>query len=122
MPDKETRLQILSKLLAGQKYELSEKQLHAIATITEGSIFTLVSTKRVSGYSASDLTALCRDAALGPIRELGSEICDIDIESVRAISQEDFDSSLKTIRASVSSSSISSFESWNKLYGSYSCT
>jgi len=65
------------------------------------------------------LTALCRDAALGPIRELGAEICDVELDHVRAITPDDFNLSLRTIRASVSASSISAFEAWNKDYGSY---
>lgn len=55
LPDLETRIKLLKKLLAKQGCSLTQQELKRLATLTEG-------------YSASDLTALAKDAALGPIR------------------------------------------------------
>lgn len=55
LPDKETRAQLLKRLLSKQGSMFSDKDLGRLASLTEG-------------YSASDLTALAKDAALGPIR------------------------------------------------------
>jgi spastin len=46
---------LLAKLLSKHNNPLSEKQLNKLAELTQS-------------YSSSDLTALAKDAALGPIR------------------------------------------------------
>jgi spastin len=48
-----------------------------------------------SGYSASDLTALCREAALGPVRELGAAIANVSIDSIRPVRLSDFSDALQ---------------------------
>nr|XP_037272425.1 spastin-like isoform X2 [Rhipicephalus microplus] len=60
LPDEKTRLVLLEKLLRKQNSPLSLDKLKYLARVT-------------SGYSGSDLTALAKDAALGPIRELNPE-------------------------------------------------
>jgi len=63
------------------------------------------------------LTNLCKDAALGPIRELGSKLIDTPQENVRPIQLKDFEQALKNIRPSVSEQSLKGYEQWNKEYG-----
>ena len=48
-----------------------------------------------SGYSASDLTALCREAALGPVRELGAAIASASLDSIRPVRLADFSDALQ---------------------------
>lgn len=57
LPDVRTRIQLLESVLSrgAASSTLSETELERLSTLTDG-------------YSGSDLTALCRDAALGPIR------------------------------------------------------
>lgn len=55
LPDLDTRAKLLKKLLAKQGCSLTQSELKRLATLTDG-------------YSGSDLTALAKDAALGPIR------------------------------------------------------
>lgn len=55
LPDVDTRAELLKKLLAKQGCSLQPAELKRLAKLTEG-------------YSGSDLTALAKDAALGPIR------------------------------------------------------
>jgi spastin len=55
LPGPETRMSLIGRLLAKQSSPLSEQDLAQLARLTEG-------------YSGSDLTALAKDAALGPIR------------------------------------------------------
>ncbi|KAL6063429.1 putative 26S proteasome subunit yta6 [Balamuthia mandrillaris] len=105
LPDAATRLRILKSLLDQQKHSLSEKDFLEIAKLS-------------NGYSGSDLTAVCREAALEPIRELGLEVRNVDADSVRAITKRDLTMALNHIRASVSSSTLGAFEEWNKVYGS----
>ncbi len=51
----QTRRQLLNRLLAKHHNPLTDEELYRLAELT-------------SGYSGSDLTALAKDAALGPIR------------------------------------------------------
>ena len=57
--------------------------------------------ERTSGYSGSDLAALCREAALGPIRELGARVADVRPDEIRPIMLRDFLDALRQVRASV---------------------
>jgi len=73
------------------------------------------------GYSGSDLTALAKDAALGPIRGVTSEqLKNIDVSHVRGITLKDFKESLKKVRPSTSPQLLRSLEIWNKSYGDVS--
>ncbi|XP_046971338.1 spastin isoform X2 [Vanessa cardui] len=107
LPDARTRGALLAGVLArgAAAAELSAAELARLAALTDG-------------YSGSDLTALCRDAALGPIRELDpEEVKCLDLSLVRSITFQDFMDSLKRIRPSVSPLSIVAYEKWSVQYG-----
>lgn len=105
LPDENTRLVLLEKLLRKQNSPLSLDKLKYLARVT-------------SGYSGSDLTALAKDAALGPIRELNPEqVRCVDPKKMRNITLEDFMMSLKKVRCSVSSQSLEFYERWNQEFG-----
>lgn len=55
LPDLQTRIILLQRLLAKHNDPLTPEELNEMAVLTEG-------------YSGSDLTGLAKDAALGPIR------------------------------------------------------
>jgi spastin len=55
LPDASARVLLLTQLLSKHNSPLGEKQLIKLAELTQS-------------YSSSDLTALAKDAALGPIR------------------------------------------------------
>lgn len=121
LPSKETRRQIISNLLNDQNHNISSRSLSSIVNGTEGNAD--VNNSEIdthTGYSAFDLTALCKDAALGPIRELGSSIKDVPESEVRPIILKDFQHSLTQIRPSVSSESVKLYEKWNQEFGSLS--
>ncbi|XP_044728262.1 spastin isoform X4 [Chrysoperla carnea] len=105
LPDCRTRVQLLRRLLEKHSSPLTEAQLERLSQLTEG-------------YSGSDLTALAKDAALGPIRELDPEqVRNVDLSSVRNITINDFLESLKRIRRSVSPHSLIAYEKWSLEYG-----
>ncbi|XP_026490941.1 spastin isoform X2 [Vanessa tameamea] len=107
LPDARTRGALLRGVLArgAAASELSDDELARLAALTDG-------------YSGSDLTALCRDAALGPIRELDpEEVKCLDLSLVRSITFQDFMDALKRIRPSVSPLSIVAYEKWSVQYG-----
>lgn len=108
LPDLETRMELLKKLLSKQGSQFTNAELKRLATLTEG-------------YSGSDLTALAKDAALGPIRELQPEqVKQLDPGAVRGITLNDFLDSLKRIRRSVSPQSLVAYEKWSLQYGDVS--
>ncbi|CAB3991063.1 spastin isoform X2 [Paramuricea clavata] len=105
LPDSKTRKTLLAKLLTRHHSPLSDSELDQLAMLTEN-------------YSGSDLTALARDAALGPIREMRpDELQTISANKVRNIKFSDFVDSMKNVRASVSPETLKIFQDWTKTYG-----
>ncbi|CAN9499963.1 unnamed protein product [Ophioblennius macclurei] len=105
LPDDETRLTLLKNLLGKHGKPLSKNELSHLARAT-------------AGYSGSDLTSLAKDAALGPIRELGpDQVRCMAATEMRNIKMKDFEDSLKRIKPSVSPSTLNMYTKWNKDYG-----
>lgn len=75
--------------------------------------------KLTDGYSGSDITALAKDAAMEPIRELGDRLIDVDFSKIRGINLNDFTNAMLTIKKSVSSESLKQFETWATSFGSH---
>ncbi|KAG8583231.1 hypothetical protein GDO81_008329 [Engystomops pustulosus] len=99
------RLLLLQNLLSKQGNPLTQKELAQLARLTEG-------------YSGSDITALAKDAALGPIRELKPEqVKNMSASEMRNIKFSDFQNSLKKIKCSVSAATLESYVRWNKEFG-----
>lgn len=69
------------------------------------------------GYSGSDITALAKDAAMGPLRNLGEALLYTPMDQIRPIRMADFESSLVSIRPSVSKKGLEEFEEWAREYG-----
>jgi len=108
LPDPATRVVLLKKLLAKHNHPLTSQLLADLSQRTES-------------YSSSDLTELAKDAALGPIRELGPEqVKHMEARKIRPITMNDFLDSLKRVRHSVSCGSLNAFEKWNAEYGDVS--
>ncbi|KAF9578164.1 hypothetical protein BGW38_006184, partial [Lunasporangiospora selenospora] len=89
LPEAETRKSLLMMLLKGHDYRLSASEIQKLVHLTEG-------------YSGSDLTALAKDAALGPLRSLGETLLDTPADQVRPIQFQDFIQAIQIIRPSVS--------------------
>nr|XP_011736537.1 spastin [Macaca nemestrina] len=105
LPNEETRLLLLKNLLCKQGSPLTQKELAQLARMTDG-------------YSGSDLTALAKDAALGPIRELKPEqVKNMSASQMRNIRLSDFTESLKKIKRSVSPQTLEAYIRWNKDFG-----
>uniref|UniRef100_A0A674IS81 Spastin n=1 Tax=Terrapene triunguis TaxID=2587831 RepID=A0A674IS81_9SAUR len=105
LPNEETRLILLKNLLSKQGSPLTQKELAQLARMTDG-------------YSGSDLTALAKDAALGPIRELKPEqVKNMSASEMRNIRLSDFTESLKKIKRSLSPQTLDAYIRWNKDFG-----
>ena len=105
LPDAETRITLLKKVLTAQAHSLSDYDIAQLARLTEG-------------YSGSDLTALAKDAALGPIRERSVEDLKLMTASnIRPLNFYDFKNSLQKIRQSTPRDLLTELEKWNRNYG-----
>lgn len=105
LPSLEARKSVLQKLLAKHHNIISSSQLDQIA-------------KHCEGYSASDLTALAKDSALGPIRDVDYEtLRQMPANKVRPMCVQDFEKSMRLVRPSVNPSLIGVLEQWNADHG-----
>jgi SpoVK/Ycf46/Vps4 family AAA+-type ATPase len=71
----------------------------------------------VVGYSGSDITALAKDAAMGPLRSLGEALLSMSRDEIRPISFADFEASLVNIRPSVNQAGLKEFDDWARDFG-----
>jgi SpoVK/Ycf46/Vps4 family AAA+-type ATPase len=76
-----------------------------------------VAANSVTGFSGSDITALAKDAAMGPLRSLGEKLLSMSMDDIRPIRFEDFQASLLTIRPSVSRTGLRQYEQWAREFG-----
>ncbi len=106
LPDDEARRSMVQRLLAKSRNDCSEKDYDDIVRLSKG-------------YSGSDMYALCAEAALGPVRDLGDSIVNIDESGVRPIGKEDFVGASKAVRASVSEKDLDGYVEWNGTFGSF---
>ncbi|XP_069545879.1 fidgetin-like protein 1 [Brachyistius frenatus] len=105
LPEAAARRQIVTNLMAREKNQLREQELESVVTAT-------------GGFSGADMTQLCREAALGPIRSIQlSDIATITADQVRPILYGDFQEALRTVRPSVSAKDLELYEEWNKTFG-----
>lgn len=117
LPDAEGRAAILTHLLGGSnssgggsaaaggvRHNLSKRDFARIVASTDG-------------YSASDLTALCKEAALGPVRELGAAIASVKLDRIRPVNLNDFAEALQIIRPSLNKEQLQAFDAFTREYG-----
>ena len=71
----------------------------------------------LKGFSGSDITALAKDAAMGPLRSLGEALLHMSMDQIRPIQFQDFEASLINIRPSVSKQGLKEFEEWAREFG-----
>lgn len=102
LPDKVTREALLKNLLKSQRHALKAPQVTQLVELT-------------AGYSCSDVAQVAKDAAMGPIREVGSSaLRTVKEEHLRPISFEDFSRALQSIRPSVSQATVQAFDMYMK--------
>ncbi|CZS98369.1 probable SAP1-member of the AAA-protein family [Rhynchosporium agropyri] len=104
LPEDETRAVQLRTLLGHQKHSLKEADIQKLIGLTDG-------------FSGSDITALAKDAAMGPLRSLGEALLHMSMDEIRPIQFIDFEASLVNIRPSVSKQGLQEFEDWAKEFG-----
>ncbi|KXS94352.1 hypothetical protein AC578_3179 [Pseudocercospora eumusae] len=104
LPEDWVREKQLRTLLAAQNHSLKDRELQHLVALTDG-------------FSGSDITALAKDAAMGPLRSLGERLLHMKPEDIRPIGLQDFEASLANIRPSVSKAGLKEFEAWAGEFG-----
>ncbi|KAK3320020.1 oligomeric complex COG6-domain-containing protein [Cercophora scortea] len=104
LPEAETRTVHLKTLLGSQKHTLTDEEIAELVGLTDG-------------FSGSDITALAKDAAMGPLRSLGEALLSMTMDQIRPIELGDFKASLVTIRPSVSKTGLKEYEDWAAEFG-----
>uniref|UniRef100_UPI00398EA80A fidgetin-like protein 1 n=1 Tax=Pristiophorus japonicus TaxID=55135 RepID=UPI00398EA80A len=105
LPEGSARRHIVVKLMSRENCSLSSEELELIIEQSEG-------------FSGADMTQLCREAALGPIRSIQiADISTITPDQVRPIAFIDFKNAFVNVRPSVSPKDLELYEEWNKTFG-----
>ncbi|KAF5677262.1 adenosinetriphosphatase [Fusarium heterosporum] len=104
LPEPTTRETQLRTLLGQQKHDLSNEDILKLVELTDG-------------FSGSDITALAKDAAMGPLRSLGEALLHMTMDEIRPIQLLDFEASLTNIRPSVSKTGLKEYEDWAQEFG-----
>jgi SpoVK/Ycf46/Vps4 family AAA+-type ATPase len=105
LPETEDRAVLLKTLLLKNVHNISDVEIERLSIDTHG-------------FSGADLKALCTDAALGPIRQLGARALDVDAKDVPPISYSHFQQALRGMNPSVAPSDLKAYLEWNDTYGS----
>lgn len=106
LPELEARKQIINNLLKSVRHDLDEGDVVKIA-------------EKSAGYSGADMTNLCKEASMEPIRSISfSQLENIRMEEVRHITNHDFEQALINVRPSVSQSDLNIYIEWDRTYGS----
>lgn len=145
LPEAHVRALQLRTLLSHQKHSLTEQDIEVLVQLTDGTSLSL-STPRLllppppplsaldlhtlssaksrthnanhqTGFSGSDITALAKDAAMGPLRSLGEALLHMSMDQIRPIQFDDFEASLINIRPSISKQGLREFEEWAREFG-----
>ncbi|KAL2865555.1 putative AAA family ATPase [Aspergillus lucknowensis] len=104
LPEHHVREQQLRTLLSHQVHDLDDEDIEVLVQVTDG-------------FSGSDITALAKDAAMGPLRNLGEALLHTPMDQIRPICFADFEASLLSIRPSVSKEGLRAYEDWAGQFG-----
>ena len=121
LPESHVRESQLRTLLSHQKHNLKKQDIQVLVELTDGNSLNNyrrnVTDHGFVGYSGSDITALAKDAAMGPLRSLGEALLYMSMDEIRPIQFDDFEASLVNIRPSVSKEGLQEFDDWARDFG-----
>ncbi len=103
LPEIEARIALFKIHTKGVELD-SDVNFNELAELTEG-------------YSGSDISMVCRESIMNPVRELDVSGKIEEIEKTRAVVKSDFLESLEIIKPSVSSNELTKYEDWANEFG-----
>ncbi|KAH8059693.1 AAA ATPase-like protein [Aureococcus anophagefferens] len=113
LPDDAARRSLLGTLLKHNRHSLSPAEL-------DGDVVD-----RTRGFSGADIRNLCQEAAMGPMRDVGSSLFAgggapgvLSEDQIPPISFAHFDNALKITRATVAPEDLVGYEAWDAQFGS----
>lgn len=106
LPSDEGRKDLLVTLLRKNQNTLTSDDIGRIVVKTKG-------------FSGADMKNLCTEAALGPIRDIGSSIANIQETDVPSITNGHFESALRFVKPSVAPKEIDQYLTWNSDFGTF---
>ncbi|ESL07120.1 katanin-like protein [Trypanosoma rangeli SC58] len=129
LPDGPARIELVRRLLytmeLQQQLQLhsaekgnTEKNARCVVHALDEKDIAEVSAS-TAGYSGADLKQVCREAAMGPLREVTMRLTDVSLSELRPIQREDFVQALRRIRPSVGASEVRRYVEWNTQFGSF---
>ncbi|XP_046737550.1 fidgetin-like protein 1 isoform X2 [Diprion similis] len=105
LPEFGARSQIIKNLLHSERHNLTLDDISEIARLSEG-------------YSGADMTNLCKEASMGPIRSIPfHQLENIREDDVRGVTADDFKNALSYVKSSVSQSDLTTYVMWDQTYG-----
>jgi SpoVK/Ycf46/Vps4 family AAA+-type ATPase len=105
LPSADARANLIGNLLRQHKTKMAEKELAALG-------------KQFDGYSFSDLTNVCKEASMMPVRELPTKaVATLKPEKLRPITAADVSASAKAIRPSTTKECLLELLEWDHKYG-----
>jgi fidgetin-like protein 1 len=138
LPDEAARRELIQRLLrslsptgAEVAEGESERDVHdspaterpsprvpVVHTLSDADLNSLV--RHTHGYSGADLKQLCREAAMGPLREMSvGQLSEVAVKDLRPIERRDFKQALKRLKPSVGPAEVERYVEWNRLFGSF---
>ena len=112
LPDSPARTTLLKTLLAKNRHCLNEADI-------EGYLVP-----KTAGFSGADMRNLCQEAAMGPMRDVGSQLFatggQLDEAQIPPISLKHFDGALAVTAATVAPADLEQYEAWNAKFGATS--
>lgn len=103
LPNGKAREELIVHLMSNVPYKLGTRDLKQLMKLTEG-------------YSGSDLSALCKEAAMFPVRGLSHR--ELQEGKIPPVSINHFKAAMEVIRPSVSKQSLNFYMRWNSEFGS----
>lgn len=101
LPETDEREALIKMKIAAVSNDLSGRNLTEIAEMTRG-------------YSSADLTAVVKDAAMGPLREVPpADIITMDKDSLRPVNKQDFVKAIRCMAPSVSQATVQQYHDWH---------